>query len=237
MVGMNIVQLLVGLIIGVSAGFACYFVRNSPMWVKFLLCVFMGFAVPVLSEVSGFHESKFVGIIFFGWACFYNWGHDKPEKPLAILWMGFQPFLFSSVGAAIQFKDIDPSMLGSAIVIILIGVTFRWVGTFVAGMEPKYNNKERIFMAFGWIPKATVQAALASVTIMEVTKHNLEEPYLTYSKQMLTTAVFSIIITAPLGAIMINSLGTKLLTYDGPPEGHPDHHDVKKDDTERGHNN
>ena len=102
------------------------------MWVKFLLCVFMGFAVPVLSEVSGFHESKFVGIIFFGWACFYNWGHDKPEKPLAILWMGFQPFLFSSVGAAIQFKDIDPSMLGSAIVIILIGVTFRWVGTRLA---------------------------------------------------------------------------------------------------------
>lgn len=141
------------------------------------------------------------------------------------------------MGAAIQFKDIDPSMLGSAILIILIGVSFRWVGTFVAGMEPKYNNRERIFMAFGWIPKATVQAALASVTIMEVTKHNLEEPYLTYSKQMLTTAVFSIIITAPLGAIMINSLGTKLLTYDGPPEGHPDHPDVKKDDTERGHNN
>ena len=89
MVGMNIVQLLVGLIIGISAGFACYFIRNRPMWVKFLVCVFMGFAVPVISEVSGFHESKFVGIIFFGWACFYNWGHDKPEKPLAVLWMGF----------------------------------------------------------------------------------------------------------------------------------------------------
>ena len=32
---------------------------------------------------------------------------------------------------------------------------------------------------------------------------------------MLTTAVFAIVLTAPLGAIMINTLGTKLLEYDG----------------------
>lgn len=32
---------------------------------------------------------------------------------------------------------------------------------------------------------------------------------------MLTTAVFAIVLTAPLGAIMINTLGTKLLSYDG----------------------
>jgi hypothetical protein len=32
---------------------------------------------------------------------------------------------------------------------------------------------------------------------------------------MLTTAVFAVIITAPLGAIMINTLGTKWLIYDG----------------------
>ena len=32
---------------------------------------------------------------------------------------------------------------------------------------------------------------------------------------MLTTAVFAVVITAPLGAIMINTLGTKWLQYDG----------------------
>lgn len=32
---------------------------------------------------------------------------------------------------------------------------------------------------------------------------------------MLTTSVFAICITAPLGAIMINTLGTKWLEYDG----------------------
>jgi hypothetical protein len=32
---------------------------------------------------------------------------------------------------------------------------------------------------------------------------------------MLTTAVFAVVITAPLGAIMINTLGPKWLDYDG----------------------
>ena len=39
--------------------------------------------------------------------------------------------------------------------------------------------------------------------------------YEEYGQAMLTTAVFSIVITAPLGAIMINTLGTKWLEYDG----------------------
>ena len=32
---------------------------------------------------------------------------------------------------------------------------------------------------------------------------------------VLTTAVFAVIISAPAGAILVNSLGKKLLTYDG----------------------
>ena len=39
--------------------------------------------------------------------------------------------------------------------------------------------------------------------------------YVEYGNAMLTTAVFAIVITAPLGAIMINTLGTKWLEYDG----------------------
>jgi hypothetical protein len=34
---------------------------------------------------------------------------------------------------------------------------------------------------------------------------------------VLTTAVFAVILSAPAGAILVNSLGTKLLTYDGAP--------------------
>ena len=98
--------------------------------------------------------------------------------------------------------------------VIFIGVSSRWLATFIVTFEKKYNYKERAFMAFAWIPKATVQAALGGLTLAEAQKRGLPE-WEEYGQAMLTTAVFAIIITAPLGAIMINTLGTKWLEYDG----------------------
>jgi len=35
---------------------------------------------------------------------------------------------------------------------------------------------------------------------------------------MLTTAVLAVLILCPIGAILLNTLGTKMLPYDGEPE-------------------
>ena len=70
-------------------------------------------------------------------------------------------------------------------------------------------------MAFSWIPKATVQAALGGVTLSTALANDVPE-YVEFGEAMLTTAVFAICITAPLGAIFINTLGTKWLTCDWP---------------------
>ena len=51
--------------------------------------------------------------------------------------------------------------------VILIGITLRWLAVILATLSPKFNCKERMFMGFAWIPKATVQAALGGV-ILEV---------------------------------------------------------------------
>ena len=53
--------------------------------------------------------------------------------------------------------------MGYSFVIVGVGVVCRWIATFVSGCQKTYNNKERAFMGFAWIPKATVQAALGSV--------------------------------------------------------------------------
>ena len=50
---------------------------------------------------------------------------------------------------------------------------------------------------------------------MRAQADGLTDDYLEWGQAMLTTAVFSICITAPLGAIFINTLGTKWLNYDG----------------------
>ena len=126
------------------------------------------------------------------------------------------------MGAAVQFSKIEPSVIGYGFAVIIIGVTCRWFGTVIAAFESKYNCKERAFMAFAWIPKATVQAALGAMTLAEASARDPSLPdyqeYVDYGNAMLTTAVFAVCLTAPLGAIMINTLGTKWLNYDGPEE-------------------
>jgi len=44
-------------------------------------------ATPVLCNIGGFHESKFILIIFFGHFCYRVWGEDgRPQEELALFW-------------------------------------------------------------------------------------------------------------------------------------------------------
>lgn len=118
------------------------------------------------------------------------------------------------------FTNIDPAELGTGILIIFIGLCFRWIGAYLAFCEKKYTRKEAAFVAFAWIPKATVQAALGGMTLAEAEKRGgiAMEPYKKMGTAMLTMAVFAICITAPLGAIFINTLGPMWLDKQDPDE-------------------
>ena len=73
-------------------------------------------------------------------------------------------------------------------------------------------------MAFAWIPKATVQAAISGIVLTSARNEGLVEgseyDYETAGRAIVTTAVCAIVITAPLGAILTNTLGPMWLTYD-----------------------
>lgn len=74
-----------------------------------------------------------------------------------------------------------------------------------------FNNKEKIFISFASLPKATVQAALGSVALDIAQSRGLSESVV-YGRAVLTLAVLSILLTAPLGAAITNLLATKLLS-------------------------
>lgn len=74
-------------------------------------------------------------------------------------------------------------------------------------------------MAFAWMPKATVQAAIGGIVLdtaisIEGVSDSDRVEYIKYGTIILTTAVIAIVITAPLGAILINTLGIKWLSND-----------------------
>ena len=188
---------------------------EKTKWFKFVITIAFAIGIPVLCEALEYTSAKYVFIVIYGYMCFRMWGLDKPEKELAVLWMLVaQPLLFGTLGATIIFSKMKPSQVGFALACICIGFVFRWFTTFTVTWDKKLNYKERAFMAFAWIPKSGVPAALGGLTLAKAHELGIPE-YEEYGRAMLTTAVLAVVILAPLGGIMINTLGPKWLEYDG----------------------
>ena len=117
------------------------------------------------------------------------------------LWLAAELLLFVLVGAAVDIRYTLATGL-PAIILILLCLIFRGVGVFVALLGTKLNKKERIFCIMSYMPKATVQAAIGSVPLAAG---------LPCGQTILSVAVLAILITAPIGAILIDTNYKKLL--------------------------
>ena len=86
---------------------------------------------------------------------------------------------------------------------ILLALVFRAAGVGLCLLKTPLTARERLFCVLAYLPKATVQAAIGSVPLAIG---------LPCGKIVLSVAVLGILITAPLGAIGIDSTYRTLLT-------------------------
>lgn len=119
------------------------------------------------------------------------------------LWLAAEVILFVLVGAAV---DIRYTLQAGAMAVLMIFVAliFRSVGVLVCLIGTKLNRKEKLYCIIAYLPKATVQAAIGSVPL------SLGLPC---GNIVLSVAVLSILITAPLGAILMDLTYKKLLNH------------------------
>ena len=117
------------------------------------------------------------------------------------LWVMAEIMLFVLVGATVDLHYAASA--GIAAVVLILGVLiFRMAGVWCCMLGTNLNKKERIFCMFAYMPKATVQAAIGGMPLaMGLSCGNI----------VLTVAVLSILITAPLGAFLIDATYRKLL--------------------------
>jgi hypothetical protein len=81
-----------------------HYIKNIHHSIKGFLLVTITFFFVFISEYFGFPESKYIGIMTFGYVTFRIWGKNKPDKILNYVWMVVSPFLFTTVGAAFRFS-------------------------------------------------------------------------------------------------------------------------------------
>ncbi len=136
--------------------------------------------------------------------------NEQIQNNLKVFWLIFQPFLFALIGAEVKVSNMNGNAIGLALLSLLISLTIRMITSALVVFGADLNLKEKLFISLAWLPKATVQAAIGPIALdFARERENPRDKEL--ASLVLTIAVLSILITAPLGAIAISTTGPKLL--------------------------
>ena len=202
------ISIILGILMGVLVGFIMvylfknYKLRNTYKVIILLSICFLFVSIEKSLEgklaISGFLAIMAMGVTIFNK---YPSLSKIFQVKFSKMWLISEIILFVLVGASVNISYAFKAGL-STIIIIFIALLFRMLGTYLCLLKTKFNNKERLFTCITQIPKATVQAAIGGVPL---------EMGLLCGNTVLTVAVLSIIITAPLGSILIDKTQYKLL--------------------------
>ena len=120
------------------------------------------------------------------------------------LWQVFEIILFVLVGASMSIESVKDSGIIAVVLIVLL-LVFRGLGVLLSVLGTQLNKEEKAFAIFAYLPKATVQAAIGAVPLAMG---------LPNGQIILTISVVAILVTAPLGAVLIDQTHNRLLRND-----------------------
>lgn len=204
-------SILLGAASGLLFGFACgqvfkrFHIRDTVKIIVLLSIslLFVAFEDAFQNKVP---FSALIGVMCIGIAV----QKVKPELSPRLsqrynkLWVAAEIILFVLVGASV---DLSYAMRFGlrAILLIFAVLLFRVTGVFVCLIKTKLSRMEKLFCMLAYLPKATVQAAIGGIPL---------SMGLSCGDAVLSVAVLAIIITAPLGAFLIDLTYKKLLNKD-----------------------
>lgn len=203
------ISIILGILIGLLLGFLLsYFFKNIHIrdTSKVLIIISVSLLLVVLEDslTTSITFSSLISIMFIGVGLKRN--REIVAKRLSIkygkLWVGAEVFLFVLVGATVNINYLTHVGF-KALLLIILALIFRMFGVFICLLKTKLNKKEKLFAMIAYTPKATVQAAIGGIPL---------SLGLSCGDIILTVAVLTIVLTAPLGAFAIDLSYKKLLT-------------------------
>ena len=209
---LNLIKIPTSIFFGISVGFLCailliYLFKKIHIRDSLKVIIILNISFLLVT-----FEHSLTGIIgFSGLLAIMSIGtgiqakNTMLSKRMSIkyskLWITAEVMLFVLVGATVNIKYALSASI-PAILLIITVLIFRMIGVFLCLIGTSLSYRERLFCMIAYCPKATVQAAIGSIPLsMGLPSGNI----------ILTVAVLSILITAPLGAFAIDISYKKLL--------------------------
>eukprot|EP00889_Picochlorum_renovo_P005307 jgi/Picre1/32337/NNA_007683.t1 len=229
------VQVILGVISGILGGYVLSITRIWNTQLKrFLILFFTGLFLMFFFEYWELLSGGALGALFTSLVGSNFWENGSPkwfshgpsfvygpecERWMSLIWRWvMEPMLFSTVGALLNFNQIAGGTVPKAIAIVCLGVVVRMLITFITMCGSGFSIKEKLFFAFAWTPKATVQAALsaAPLTLIQKYKEGAEDydTWVQWGNDILTTGLFAILICGTLGTLVAH-VSSKVLLQQG----------------------
>lgn len=202
------ISIIMGILLGISAGFILHYIfekdylnnqylRNS---VKVIIILAVSLLMVTVEDMLKGILSVSGLLAVVSMACVLkiksntNVSERLSEK-FGKIWIAAEIILFVLVGAAVDIRYTLEAG-SSAVLLILLALIVRSFGVWLSILKTNLSWKEKLFCVIAYLPKATVQAAIGSVPLaVGLPSGNL----------ILSVAVMSILITAPIGAAAMDN--------------------------------
>lgn len=197
-----VVSLIIGWLVGLIGKYSYLKINNNKIKIAvvFTICLVLRFIE------NKFHFTLYnslLTIMSLGFFIRYYQVEKYKEihKGMNEIWKYGKIYLFTFVGMA-----INPGLVGGyffiGLTILTYSLSVRSIGVLIALIGTNLTCRERLFCVIAYLPKATVQSAKAGIPL---------QMGVVGGEVMQAIAILSVLITAPLGAIGINSTYKKLL--------------------------
>lgn len=212
---MSFVNIPVSIFLGAAIGFLSGFLLSKFFkkvhirdTIKVIIILSISFILVRIEDniPFGITFSALIAIMFIGIALqkYRKEASSRLSVKFNKIWVCAEIFLFVLIGAAVDIHYVTGAAIPA--VLLIFGVLcFRMIGVFLCTLHTDLSLRERLFCMIAYIPKATVQAAIGGMPLAM----GLE-----CGNAVLTIAVMAILITAPLGAFLIDITYKKLLKRD-----------------------
>ncbi|KAH8284322.1 hypothetical protein KR018_003924 [Drosophila ironensis] len=196
---------------------------------RFVLTILGGTIAVMGSRVIGYTSAGALGCVTMAFIARIGWRREEsklaPEelqaqqiasvpRRLDLMWKFLKPVSFALIGKEINFGVLQGHVIGYGTLLVLAGSLFRLAFAYLSTYGGNLSRKERAYITISGFPKATVQAALGPVALDLARAATVaSDAQLTLAGNVLIISVLAIILTAPLGAILMLRLAPHWLKH------------------------
>uniref|UniRef100_A0A2M4AMQ4 Putative cation proton antiporter n=2 Tax=Anopheles triannulatus TaxID=58253 RepID=A0A2M4AMQ4_9DIPT len=224
----QILQGPIGIVIGLVYGTACGLaLLHLPSYqakysngLRFTVTALAGTLSVVGSKAVGYPTAGALGCIVTAFVAGTGWRRRPPGECsevsvyLDLLWKFLKPVSFSLIGKEVNFGVLAGETVLYGLITLAVAVLFRLTSAYLSTLGSELNGRERAYVTLSGFPKATVQAALGPAALDLARSLNATDQY-GRAQTVLIVTVLAIILTAPLGALLMIKLAPRWLKQSG----------------------